>query len=423
MVDGIPGPLKIGFVSTRFAGTDGVSLETAKWAEVLEDMGHTCSYFAGLSDRLAAQSMVVEEAFYRHPEMLARHREMHHSSTRSRELTEWIHHWRDFLRRALYQYLQDFAPDLLIVENALSIPVHVPLGLAITEVIAETGIPTVAHHHDFAWERKRFLVNCIQDYLAMAFPPDLPSISHVVINSHAQHQLARRRGVGAALIPNVMHFERPTPGIDSYSADLREHLGLEPDELFVLQPTRIIQRKGIEHAVELVHRLGRKARLVISHASGDEGTEYERRVIEYARLLGVKVILGAEHFDDERGVGPGGEKIYSIWDAYPHADLVTYPSVFEGFGNAFLEAVYYRKPVVVNNYSIYATDIQPKGFQVIELDDYITEATVERAREVLDDPELAARMAAANYELARQHYSYSFLRRKLEVRLSELFGG
>jgi hypothetical protein len=37
----------IGFVSTRFAGNDGVSLEAAKWAEVLEASGHRCYWFAG----------------------------------------------------------------------------------------------------------------------------------------------------------------------------------------------------------------------------------------------------------------------------------------------------------------------------------------------------------------------------------------
>ena len=42
----------------------------------------------------------------------------------------------------------------------------------------------------------------------------------------------------------------------------------------LLQPTRVVQRKGIEHAIELVHRLQRKAKLVISHASGDEGHDY-----------------------------------------------------------------------------------------------------------------------------------------------------
>src|SRR5690348_9571510 len=58
---------RIGFISTRFAGTDGVSLETAKWAQVLERMGHGCYYFCGECDRPAEQSYIVPEAFYRHP--------------------------------------------------------------------------------------------------------------------------------------------------------------------------------------------------------------------------------------------------------------------------------------------------------------------------------------------------------------------
>ena len=36
--------LRIGFISTRFTGTDGVSLETQKWAAVLEWFGHACFY-------------------------------------------------------------------------------------------------------------------------------------------------------------------------------------------------------------------------------------------------------------------------------------------------------------------------------------------------------------------------------------------
>ena len=79
---------------------------------------------------------------------------------------------------------------MLITENVLAIPLNVPLALALTEFIAETRIPTIAHHHDFSWERKRFSVNAAQDYLHAAFPPTLPSIQHVVINSFAARQLA-----------------------------------------------------------------------------------------------------------------------------------------------------------------------------------------------------------------------------------------
>jgi hypothetical protein len=39
--------LNVGFVSTRFAGIDGVSLEASKWAQIFEGEGHNCHWFAG----------------------------------------------------------------------------------------------------------------------------------------------------------------------------------------------------------------------------------------------------------------------------------------------------------------------------------------------------------------------------------------
>ncbi len=83
-----------------------------------------------------------------------------------------------------------------------------------------------------------------------------------------------------------------------------------------------------------------------------------------------------------------GKKIYTLNDIYPHADLITYPSTFEGFGNAFLEAIYFRKPIVVNSYSIYTIDIKPKGFSVIELDGYVTEQALNQTKKVLSDKKL-----------------------------------
>ncbi|MBW2740454.1 MAG: glycosyltransferase family 1 protein, partial [Deltaproteobacteria bacterium] len=86
---------------------------------------------------------------------------------------------------------------------------HVPLGLALTEIIAETQIPTIAHHHDFYWERMRFTVNAVNDYIQMAFPPALPDIEHVVINSAAKEELAHRTGISSTIIPNVLDFKNP----------------------------------------------------------------------------------------------------------------------------------------------------------------------------------------------------------------------
>jgi hypothetical protein len=77
---------------------------------------------------------------------------------------------------------------------------------------------------------------------------------------------------------------------------------------------------------------------------------------------------------------------------------------------------------VVNNDSIFATDIRPKGFHVIEFDGFITDETVWWTERLLQDPELVAEMTAHNYAVAARHYSYAVLRRHLRALLTDVFG-
>ena len=412
----------IGFISFRLAGTDGVSLETAKWAAVLERMGCTCYFMAGELDTPPERSYQEERLHFQNPEIKAIYTECFGAMSRSASLTDKIHDMRVYLKKKIYDFIRGFDIDLLIPQNALTIPLNIPLGLALTEVIVETGLPVIAHHHDFRWERKRFLRNCVWDYLNMCYPPHVNNVEHVVINTSGQNQLALRTGISSTLIPNVMNFELGPPPRDDYIAHVRRDLGVEDDELFVLQPTRVVQRKGIEHAIELVARLGRKAVLVISHASGDEGHEYQLRVKEYAEIMNIRSLFVEDIIQEVRGTTEDGRRIYVLEDIYPHADLVTYPSLIEGFGNAFLEAIWFRKPILVNNYSIYSIDIKPKDFQVIEMDNFISAETIRKTKEVLDNPELAKTMADVNYALGLKYYSYQVLRNQLRAVLTRLWG-
>src|SRR5215216_4219545 len=411
----------IGFVSTRFDGTDGVSLETKKWAHVLERLGQSVYYFAGVSDQPADISFVVPEAHFLHQDVQAIANISYRSSTRPPEITHRIHELRGYLKDRLYEFIKRYDLDLLIAENALSIPLNIPLGLALTEVIAETGIPVIGHHHDFFWERKRFLVNCIGDYLEMAFPPRLPSIHHVVINSLAATEMGKRRGMNVSVIPNVMDFDNPPEQPDDYTASLRADLGVDPNEHFFLQPTRPLQRKGIEYAIEMIRRLGEEARLVISHAGGDEGSEYVEHVRTLAGLMDVRVNFVSDIISTERGTTQDGHKIYTLSDVYPYADLVTFPSLLEGFGNAFLEAVYYRRPIFMNNYTIYSIDIKPKGFRAVEFTGFVNDETIRHVQTILSDPKTVQEMTEHNYELGKQFYSFSVLERQLHVLLHACF--
>ncbi len=412
----------VGFISTRFAGTDGVSLETQKWSRVLEDMGMQCYYLAGELDTPQERSMLVEQASFKHPEVEDINLQCFSVSRRPRTLTRKIHHVKTKLKDAIYDFIQRFDIQLLVAENCLTIPMNVPLGIALTEVISETGIKTIAHHHDFFWERKRFLVNAIWEYLNMAFPPHLNNMQHVVINSSGANQLALRTGISSILIPNVMDYETSPSPPDGYAENIRADLGLAEDEMFILQPTRIVQRKGIEHAIELVSLLGKKARLVISHDSGDEGHGYKSRVMAYARTLNVDVIMASDIVNHERGTAADGRKIYDLHDLYQNADLITFPSSFEGFGNALLESLYYKKPLLVNNYSVYSFDIRTKGFRTIEIDDFITDEAVAYTHKVLSDSDMRELMVEHNYDLATRHFSYKVLRVKLKAAIRNLFG-
>jgi len=416
-----PKDKNVGFISTRIAGTDGVSLETAKWATVFEKEGFKTFFMAGELDTPPERSYLLEEAHFSHPEVRDIYENCFGVTLRGRYITDKIHALKDEIKDHIYQFIGKFNITIVVPENILTIPLNIPLGLALTEVIAEIGIPTIAHHHDFFWERQRFLNNAIWEYLNMAFPPHIPFIKHVTINSSADNQLSLRTGISATIIPNVMDFENPPPPIDDYASDVRKSLGIDADELFILQPTRVVKRKGIEHAIEFVSRMKMKSKFVISHASGDEGYGYENRIRHYSELMKVDTIFVSDIINEQRGLTRDGGKIYTLEDIYPHADLVTYPSNFEGFGNAFLEAVYFRKPIVVNNYSIYSVDIKPKGFSVIELDGFVTEEALEEAQKILSDPELRQKMVQHNYEVANNFFSYEVLQSKLKNLIEDLF--
>jgi mannosylglucosylglycerate synthase len=415
---------RIGFVSTRIAGTDGVSLEVGKWTTVLRRMGYECFFVAGELDATGKRAYRIKEAAFTHPVIADIQSQCFGRQSRQRKLSKKINDTLVRIKDQLYRCQQKLNVDLWIAENCVTMPMNIPLGLAFTEFIAETSLPCIAHHHDFHWERERFATTAVSDYLHAAFPPKLPSIRHVVINSVAQAQLSYRVGVAATLIPNVMDFENP-PVPDQFGRGFRRDIGLRDDQWLILQPTRVVPRKKIEHAIELVKRLNdSRAQLVVTHDWGDEGEQYLRHVRQFAGMLDVPVWFVREWVGQRRRAHEPsvGHRQYAIQDVYPHADLVTYPSEYEGFGNAFLEAVYYRRPIVCNRYSIYRTDIEPKGFDVVTIDGFVSDETVAKTRAMLEDDALRRAVVERNYKLGQQFFSYAVLKRKLEALLAEIAG-
>jgi len=398
--------LNIGMISTRFNGLDGVSLESAKLADVLKAAGHEVAWFAGELGERFSPGRVHPRAHFATAANRRLEAACFGTFTRSPKITVALREATEELKAALRSFLEDFRIDVAVAQNVLCLPMQLPLGLALTEVLAESGMPVVAHHHDFAWERERFAVHAVPDILAAAFPPVLHRMRHMVIQSSAAEELRRRRGVQATLLPNVMDFARG-PAHAGDAARFRAYAGLDDRDVVLLQPTRVVPRKGIEITLDLAGALGDdRVRVVVTHPEGDEGPEYGRSLRERAEGLGVDL----RFVPTQHGYPESAEQ--ALADAYAAADLVCYPSRFEGFGNALLEAFFYRRPVFVNRYSVYASDIAPTGVRCIEVDGALDPVALDEVQRLLAGPASWREAIELNYDIGRRHFSYETIRER-----------
>ncbi|MBN1558313.1 MAG: glycosyltransferase family 4 protein [Lentisphaerae bacterium] len=414
--------LRIGFVASRLMGTDGVSLEAGKWLEVLNRLGCECFCFCARTDWPEERAVLHEAAGLLHEDNRKINTALFREKRRTDSISRLVDSLKHDLKGALRTFVDRFGIELLIAENALSLPMNIPLGLAVAEYIGESGVRTIGHHHDFWWERDRYASSPAEDYLRGAFPVTLDAVRHVVINSVAERELAFRTGAKSALVPNVMDFANPPEDGDGYVEDMRDTLGIKPDQRMILQPTRIVPRKRIEKAIELVRRLHSDSVLVVTHEAGDEGYAYAEYLRELAELMNVVLLMPSERFDIHRRRMNDGGKVYSLQDAYRRADLVTYCSAIEGFGNAFLETIYYKRPLIMSAYEIFSLDIRPKGFKVLSFQDFIPAELVERTERLLADPGQVEEWAETNYRLGEQYYSLESLEKRLVPLIEQCVG-
>jgi glycosyltransferase involved in cell wall biosynthesis len=410
-------PKRAVFVSSRIQGTDGVSLEIGKWTTILESLGVECFFLCGSSDRPEDRTHVVELANFKNPVIEEINSLCIGRVDRTREMTSLIQNTAATIKNGIYDCIENIAPDLIIAENALTLPINVPLGIALDQALMETQIPCIAHHHDFSWERERYLVNAVTDFIGAHFPPRRSGLIHVVINSQAREELSRRTGLSSWVVPNVMDFSRTAVQSPERARRLRLCLGVATNETLLLQPTRVVARKGIEHSIELARALAdRNCKLVITHDREDEGPDYAEHVARLAECCGVNLTFANELIGAD--ANNHAKSQFTISDAYEAADLVTFPSTYEGFGNAFLEAVYHRKPIFCNRYTIFQTDIQPYGFDVPMMNGFVNRRAIEEVQLFLDDPVRRNEAIECNFQIAARHFSFDRAREQLTRLLS-----
>jgi len=351
-------------LSFRLGGTDGVSVVAATWVDALHALGFEVVTVAGVGP---VDRVVPDLAIGRWPDGLA-------GVEGPGSVTDAE---GDALATQVTAVLAD--ADLVVVENLGTIPMNLPAARAVAR--ARAGRPTLWHHHDPAWQRARYAG---LDEL----PYDDRAWRHVAINDLTRDQL-RERGIDAVTIRNGFDVHA---GPGDRAAE-RARVGLAADELVVVHPVRAIERKDVPVAIALAEALGATYWLT-GPAEEGYGPRLEQE-LGAARDRGVRVLHRA-----------GG----STADLYAAADVVAFPSIWEGFGNPPIEAAIHRRPAAVAHYPV-AEELRALGFEWFD---------------PADPAPLAAWLAAPdealldrNLTVARGHLSLEAMAGSLQALLDE----
>lgn len=330
-------------LSFRLGGTDGVAVESRKWAWALGELGWTVRTVAGegRADRVLPGLAIDAPAPPTDHALLA----------------------------ALGE------ADLVVVENLCSLPLNPGALAATARVLA--GRPAILHHHDLPWQRRRFA--------GWPPPPTDPAWVHVTINEISRRQLARH-GIEAAVVRNT--FERWPPPGDAEGT--RQRLGAGPADLVVCQPTRALPRKNVPGAIAHAGALadlvaGSRWDRVVYWLLGPAEDAYEAELAATLGAAPVPVVHGS----------PDGLPV-DVADAYAACDVVTLPSWWEGFGNPAVESALVRRPLVVGPYPV-ARELAAHGFRWFPHDDPRRLATwlLDPDATLLDHNQAVARAAFA----------------------------
>ncbi|MBC8490334.1 MAG: glycosyltransferase family 4 protein [Bacteroidetes bacterium] len=379
------------FVHYRVGLMDGVSLEIEKRRQILEEMGSEVKLVSG--PRQSGADFIIDELEYDTPIM----RDIKENCFKyfnkktldSGNLIAMIDEVSKRIEETFLAYHHKEKFDVIFLHNMFSLGLHISAASAFARIARKLNIPVIATHHDFYWERKDFLepVNEeVAEYLETYVPPlQINNIIHVCINSLAQAELKRRKGISTVVIPDVFDFKQKSWTPDKYNSDLLQTIGVKPNDLVILQATRIVKRKGIELTIQFVRELERQKDkltgktlyngkaitndsnivLILAGYAEEFDKQYLKNLKDEITTAKIKAkfinsIVGAER-------SCGDKKIYSLWDLYVFSDLITYPSIFEGWGNQFIEAVFAKKPIVLFEYPVFISDIKKEGYFLISL--------------------------------------------------------
>lgn len=412
----------------------GTGIELRKWEAYYERFGYDLIRVRGNTVHSPGNKLVViDELTRRHPDNISMMGDVFAARTPRdfARIDGEIERRAEVLHSRLSSLIAEWAPEFIHVDTLLSYPACLPFSLAALRIVDDLAVPIVGRDHDFVWERTLIEVPYLAKLCAEQLPPIHSKLLHVALTQTARDTLEQRLpGINSAYVPNFFDFEgrREDHDPDGFRAALR----IPPTALLLFQPTRCAPPKGVHHALHLAHgiqrRTGRETVVVVSGPNagglgksiGSSSISYRDELTELSRRLGVPALFlnGALSLTRDERPRDG----FCVGDGYYAADLVTFPSMFEGFGNPVVESIAAEKPLFTAAYDVMKSEFLPAGFRfaLMEPDapetfketwtfnvfeDRIPSIVLDEVIELLPDGSMRKEYTQGNLALARDLYA------------------
>jgi glycosyltransferase involved in cell wall biosynthesis len=269
-----------------------------------------------------------------------------------------------------------------------------------------SGIPLIAHHHDWWFENRWHHFAAMREpgfrtlrAVASAVLAASPSICHVAINQADAEVLEKHFPGLAGWLPNPVDSAAPPspPRVQAARAWLGQQLGEEGPVWLV--PCRLLRRKNIAEALLLTRWLRPEAWLVTTGgASSAEERAYADGLAAAAQTHGWRLRLGILNGNESQKP--------SVSELLAASEAVLLTSLQEGFGLTYLEAAALQRPLVARALPNIAPDLAkfgfsfPQSYREIRVDPALFDWRGERERQARLFAEWKSLMPTAAAKLA-----------------------
>jgi mannosylglucosylglycerate synthase len=308
----------------------------------------------------------------------------------------------------LEQLYEKYNIQIIHVSGYFSYPISLSLTHCLDQLINDKNIKSISMNHDFLWERQYKLRGPTIEIYEHFLPVINPNNLTIVSTQYAADMFNKRYPkINVVVIPSLFDFQNDLSLTHSKKKIFRNSIGVQENDILIIQPSRISPPKGIHLSINLAYNIkkhtGKRVVLLVTGGrSVGFSTYYHMQLIKFANEIGVEVIW--TKFPYTKCNGSACEHNNCIATAFMSSDIVSMPSSVEGFGNPVVESVIFKKPLVTTEYPVMKHEFLAKGFSfhTIPVDEEITKYMHQKE----------------NYEFSIHLYSKDFLDALLEDALS-----